>query len=311
MSTLPTGVVTFLFSDLEGSTRLLEAHGAATGQALQRHHELFEDLIAANEGVIFETVGDAVYAAFASPPNALAAALDAHRALQADPWEEIGGRLACRIAIHSGSVETRGTHYFGPPLFRCARLQALAHGEQTVLSQATASLVNGNLPPGATLLDRGIHRLKDLHEPEHVFELQHPDLRTDFPPLRSLDAGPHNLPTQLSSFVGREEELATSAASSARPGWSRCPARAASARPGSPSRRRPTRSTTSRTAPASSTSPACARRTGYPRRSHRSSGCRKRRRPPPRSGSLAYLRTHRCCWSWTTSSSSCRTQPLS
>ena len=163
MSTLPTGVVTFLFSDLEGSTRLLEAHGnAAATQALARHHELFETLIAANQGVIFETVGDAVYAAFASPPNALAAALDAHRALQAEPWEEIGGRLACRIAIHSGSVETRGNHYFGPPLFRCARLQALAHGEQTVVSQATASLVNGSLPPGATLLDRGIHRLKDL-----------------------------------------------------------------------------------------------------------------------------------------------------
>ena len=159
--------------------------------------------------MIFETVGDAVYAAFASPPNALAAALDAHRALQAEPWEEIGGRLACRIAIHSGSVETRGAHYFGPPLFRCARLQALAHGEQTVVSQATANLVNGSLPPGATLLDRGTHRLKDLAEPEHVFELQHPDLRTDFPPLRSLDARPHNLPTQLSSFVGREGELAT------------------------------------------------------------------------------------------------------
>ena len=147
MTTLPTGVVTFLFSDLEGSTRLLEAHGAATGQALERHHELFRALMGDNNGVIFETVGDAVYAAFASPPNALAAALDAHRALKAEPWDEIGGRLACRIAIHSGSVETRGAHYFGPPLFRCARLQSLAHGEQTVVSQATASLVNGSLPP--------------------------------------------------------------------------------------------------------------------------------------------------------------------
>ena len=209
MPTLPTGVVTFLFSDLEGSTRVLEEYGnAAASRALTRHHEIYEGLIARNEGVIFETVGDAVYAAFARPEDSLAAALEAHRALQAEPWEEIGGRLACRIAVHTGAVEARGNHYFGPPLFRCARLQALAHGEQTVVSQATAGLVNGNLPPGAVLLDRGIHRLKDLHEPEHVYELQHPDLRTEFPPLRSLDARPNNLPIQLSSFVGREGELA-------------------------------------------------------------------------------------------------------
>jgi predicted ATPase/class 3 adenylate cyclase len=207
---LPTGVVTFLFSDMEGSTRVLEEYGnAAAAHALERHHEIYEELIARNQGVIFETVGDAVYAAFARPPDALAAALDAHRALKAEAWEEIGGRLACRIAVHTGGVEARGAHYFGPPLFRCARLQALAHGEQTVVSQAAANLVNGSLPPGAQLLDRGIHRLKDLQEPEHVYELQHPDLRTEFPPLRSLDVRRHNLPVQLSSFIGRERELAS------------------------------------------------------------------------------------------------------
>jgi len=204
----PEGVVTFLFSDLEGSTRLLESYGAATGVALARHHELFEGLIDRNRGVIFETVGDAVYAAFSSPADCVAAALDAHRALAADLWQEVGGRLACRISIHTGSVERRGSRYFGAPLFRAARLQALAYGEQTVLSAVTAALVSHDLPPGAQLIDRGVHRLKDLQEPEHVFELQHPDLRTEFPPLKSLDARPHNLPVQLSSFVGREDELA-------------------------------------------------------------------------------------------------------
>jgi class 3 adenylate cyclase len=147
-------VVTFLFSDLEGSTRVLEEHGtAAATRALARHHEIYEDLIARNRGVIFETVGDAVYAAFAQPPAALQAALDAHRAQKAEDWTDIGGRLTVRIAIHTGAVETRGSHYFGPPLFRCARLQALAHGEQTLISQATASLANGSLPAGAQLID--------------------------------------------------------------------------------------------------------------------------------------------------------------
>ena len=176
--------------------------------ALARHHELFEGLVDRNRGVIFETVGDAVYAAFSSAADGVAAALDAHRALAADPWPEVGGRLACRISIHTGAVERRGSRYFGAPLFRAARLQALAYGEQTVLSAITAALVTHDLPPGAQLIDRGVHRLKDLQEPERVFELQHPDLRTEFPPLKSLDARPHNLPVQLSSFVGRDEELA-------------------------------------------------------------------------------------------------------
>ena len=205
---MPEGTVTFLFSDLEGSTRLLEAYGEVTHAALNRHHDIFQDVIEGNRGVIFETVGDAVYAAFSTPTDALVAAIESHRALAADGWPEVGGRLACRIAIHTGPVERRGGRYFGSPLFRCARLQALAYGEQTVVSAATAALAADSLPDGARLIDRGIHRLKDLQEPEHVFELQHPDLRTEFPPLKSLDARRHNLPVQLSSFIGREQELA-------------------------------------------------------------------------------------------------------
>jgi predicted ATPase/class 3 adenylate cyclase len=207
MVQLPSGTVTFLFSDVEGSTQLLERHGAAMGGALARHHALFEQIIERHGGAIFETVGDAVYAAFPTAAAAVAAALDGHRALAAEDWGSLG-RLAVRIALHSGAVEQRGDHYFGPALFRAARLQALGYGEQTLLSAVTARLTADALPTGASLRDLGSHRLKDLGEAEQVFQLVHPDLRAEFPALKSLDAHPHNLPIQLSSFVGREAELA-------------------------------------------------------------------------------------------------------
>ena len=204
---MPEGAVTFLFSDVEGSTQLLERHGARMGTALARHHSIFEHLVSLHGGRIFETVGDAIYAAFAQPSQAVHAALDAHRHLAAEDWGSIG-RLAVRIAVHTGEVERRGDHYFGPALFRAARLQALGYGEQTLLSAVTVGLVKDALPDGASMRDLGRHRLKDLAEAEHVFQLVHPELRSDFPPLKSLDAHPHNLPIQLSTFVGRERELA-------------------------------------------------------------------------------------------------------
>jgi predicted ATPase/class 3 adenylate cyclase len=206
MTELPSGAVTFLFSDVEGSTQLLERHGARMGPALARHHELFEQTVSAHDGAIFETVGDAVYAAFAGPSDAVGAALDAQRALVAEDWGPIA-RLAVRIAIHTGEVERRGDHYFGPALFRCARLQAIGFGEQTLLSGLTARLVADALPEGTSLRDLGSHRLKDLGEPEQVFMLVHPNLRDEFPPLKSLDLHPNNLPMQLSSFVGRDREM--------------------------------------------------------------------------------------------------------
>ena len=207
MAELPSGTVTFLFSDVDGSTQLLERHGAAMGSALARHHALFEQSVQHHGGVIFETVGDAVYAAFSDAGAAGAAALDAQLALAAEDWGSIG-RLAVRIALHTGTVERRGDHYFGPALFRVARLQALGYGEQTLLSGVTARLAADTLPELASLRDLGTHRLKDLGEPEHVYQLMHPELRAEFPPLKSLDAHPHNLPLQLSSFVGREAEVA-------------------------------------------------------------------------------------------------------
>jgi predicted ATPase/class 3 adenylate cyclase len=207
MRSLPEGTVTFLFSDVEGSTTLLEEHGAAMGSALASHHELFEEVVGRHDGVIFETVGDAVYAAFARPADAVSAAIDAQRELLAHDWGPIES-LKVRIACHSGHVERRGAHYFGPALFRASRLQALAHGGQVLVSGVTSRLVD-DLPPGAALRDLGLHRLKDLGEPERVFEATHPDIPDDHPPIAGLDAHRHNLPIQLSSFVGRQTELAS------------------------------------------------------------------------------------------------------
>jgi predicted ATPase/class 3 adenylate cyclase len=199
--------VTFVFTDLEGSTALLEAHPAAYREAVRRHHALLRDAVEAQGGAVFETVGDAVYAAFASPAAAVAAALDGQRALRAEAWGATG-ELRARMGVHLGEVERQGAHYFGAPLYRCARLTAAAHGGQTVLSGAAAALVRDALPAGAGLLDLGEHRLKDLATPERVFQLLHRDLPAAFPPLRSLDARPHNLPLQVTGFVGREGELA-------------------------------------------------------------------------------------------------------
>jgi predicted ATPase len=203
---LPAGTVTFLFTDLEGSTRLLEAHPTAYRDAVRRHHDLLRETVEGHGGVVFETVGDAVYAAFAQATDAVAAALAGQVALQREDWEEVGA-LRARMGLHTGEVERQGAHYFGAPLYRCARLTAAAHGGQVVLSAAVAELVRGALP-AASLRDLGAHRLKDLQNPERVFQLTAPELSGDFPPLRTLDARPHNLPLQLTSFVGRERELA-------------------------------------------------------------------------------------------------------
>jgi predicted ATPase/class 3 adenylate cyclase len=211
---LPTGTVTFLFTDLEGSTRLLEAHPAAYRDAVRRHHALLRGAVEANGGVVFETVGDAVYAAFARPTDAVAAALAGQVALHQEDWGALGaaGALRARMGLHTGEVERQGGHYFGAPLYRCARLTATAHGGQVVLSAATAELVRGALPAAASLRDLGEHRLRDLAGPERVFQLGHPDLPAEFPALRTLDSAPNNLPLQLTSFVGREPELAEVAA---------------------------------------------------------------------------------------------------
>jgi predicted ATPase/class 3 adenylate cyclase/DNA-binding CsgD family transcriptional regulator len=204
---LPTGTVAFLFTDLEGSTRLLQAHPEAYRGAVARHHALLRAAVEGHGGVVFETVGDAVYAAFARPTDAVAAALAGQLALQREPWGEVGP-LRARMGLHHGEVELQDGHYFGAPLYRCARLTATAHGGQVVLSGPAAELVRDALPERATLRDLGEHRLEDLIRPERVSQLVAPDLPADFPPLRVADARPTNLPAQRNPFVGRGREIA-------------------------------------------------------------------------------------------------------
>lgn len=153
MASMPEGTVTFLFSDVEGSTQLLERHGTAMGNALARHHTLFEEIVGRRHGVIFETIGDAVYAAFARPADAVASAVDAHRALATEDWGPIG-RLAVRIAVHTGAVERRGSHYFGSALFRAARLGPSGTASRPccpVLRRASSQIRSRRAPRFATL----------------------------------------------------------------------------------------------------------------------------------------------------------------
>ncbi|MFQ5927164.1 MAG: tetratricopeptide repeat protein [Terriglobia bacterium] len=203
---LPAGTVTFLFTDIEGSTRLLERHPEVYSAALAHHHVLMQDIITAHRGTVFQTVGDAVCAAFARPTDAVTAAVATQQALQEKQWRELGA-LWVRMGLHTGEVEQWGGDYFGPPLHRCQRLMAAASGGQVVLSSVTAELVQDGLPEGVSLVDLGEHRLKDLQRPERVFQLVHPDLRVEFPPLQTLNLRPHRLPLQPTSLIGRDREV--------------------------------------------------------------------------------------------------------
>ena len=205
---LPTGTVTFLFTDIEGSTRLWEQHPEGMRLALARHDTLLRQAIEANEGIVFKTIGDAFCAAFATAPNALSAALAAQCALHTEPWTE-GLVLRVRMALHTGAAELRDNDYFGQPLNRTARLLAIGHGGQALVSAATQELTRDMLPPTVTLSEVGEHRLRGLSRPETVFQLIHPDLPAEFPPLKSLDNPQlsNNLPQQVTSFIGREKEI--------------------------------------------------------------------------------------------------------
>ena len=206
---IPSGAVTLLFTDIEGSTRLWESEPAAMGQALRRHDEVLRQAIEQAGGYVFKTVGDAFHAAFADADSALAAVLAAHQALAAEQWPT-SRPIRVRMSLHTGVSEERDGDYFGPVVNRAARLEAVAHGGQVLLSGATAELLGGRLPADVSLTDLGLHRLKDLGRPEQVFQLQAGFLAADFPPLSSLDNPdlPNNLPCVLSPFIGRARELA-------------------------------------------------------------------------------------------------------
>src|SRR5215204_4619031 len=213
MADPPTGTVTFLFTDIEGSTLLWERDARAMRSALARHDEILRSVIEERGGHVFKTVGDAFCAAFPSAPEALGTAIFAQRALHDEEWEE-GATIRVRVALHTGAVDEQGGDYFeqrgdyfGPALNRVARLLSAAHGGQTLLSLATQELVRDVLPVDARLDDLGERRLKDLFRPERVFQVTVPDLPSEFPPLRTLESLRNNLPLQPTPLVGREQEV--------------------------------------------------------------------------------------------------------
>ena len=207
MTDFPSGTVTFLFTDVEGSTRRWEQDTPAMLGTVQRHFTLLDNAIVANNGVRFKTVGDAIQAAFPTAPDALRAAVAAQRALAAADWGALGP-LAVRMALHTGVAEPRDGDYLAPALNRLARLLATAAGSQIVMTEATRNLVRDALPDDVQLRDLGEHRLRDLREAERIFQVDAAGLPTRFPPLQTIDRHMHNLPAQVTAFVGREREVA-------------------------------------------------------------------------------------------------------
>jgi predicted ATPase/class 3 adenylate cyclase len=204
----PTGLVTCLFSDIEGSTRIELALGTGPYRDVrERHRQLLRAAFAAHGGHEQSTEGDSFFVIFRRAGDSVRAAIDAQRAIAAEPWPD-EGTVRVRMGLHAGEVESSGDDVIGYAINRTARITALAHGGQVLLSDATRAVIADDLPEGATLRDLGVHRLRDLREPEPLVQLVIEGLPDTFPPLRSLDARPNNLPTQLTTFVGRDRELA-------------------------------------------------------------------------------------------------------
>jgi predicted ATPase/class 3 adenylate cyclase/Flp pilus assembly protein TadD len=216
-SNWPTGTLTFVFTDIEGSTTLWEKTPEAMQDALAQHDRTLREAIASAGGRIVKSTGDGVHAVFDTPVKALIACITAQRALQAVALRaragapEEGGETAppvlkVRMGMHAGTAELRDRDYYGTTLNRAARIMSAAHGEQILLSAAAAELLQGRLPAGVSLREMGEHRLKGLLKPERLLQVIAPDLRADFPPLATLTG--HNLPTERDAFVGRREALA-------------------------------------------------------------------------------------------------------
>jgi predicted ATPase/class 3 adenylate cyclase/DNA-binding winged helix-turn-helix (wHTH) protein len=204
--TLPSGTVTFLFTDVEGSTRLWDEHPEEMRTALARHDEILRDAVEQHDGRIVKTTGDGLHAAFALAHDAVAAALEAQRALVTEDWA-LAEPLRVRMGLHTGGAELREGDYYGPAVNRAARVSGAAHGGQILLSHTTQELVQDVLPEDTALVDLGDHRFRGLSRPERAFQLAGVGLDESFPPLQTLAAHPGNLPEPLTSFVGREYEL--------------------------------------------------------------------------------------------------------
>ena len=207
---LPTGTVTFLFTDLEGSTRLWEQHPDDMRGALARHDEILRDVVEKHDGSVVKTTGDGLHAAFATAHGAVAVAIDAQRGLGDEPWT-LPEALRVRMGLHTGEADLRDGDYYGTAVNRAARIASVAHGGQIVCSRATEELIHDALGRAVELLDLGNHQLRDLARQEHVFQVCAEGLQREFPPLRSLDAFPGNLPSRPTSFIGRDADLSKAA----------------------------------------------------------------------------------------------------
>jgi predicted ATPase/class 3 adenylate cyclase/Tfp pilus assembly protein PilF len=206
-TSLPEGTVTFLFTDIEGSTRLLQHLGDRYADLLAEHRRLLRAAFSAHQGHELGTEGDSFFVVFSRASDALHAVIDAQRALAAHPWPE-GAPVRVRMGLHTGEPILTPEGYVGLDVHRAARVNGCGYGGQILLSQGTRDLLGHELPSGVTLRDMGEHRLKDLLHPEHLFQVVIEGLPADFPALKSLSIKPNNLPLQLSSFIGREQEMA-------------------------------------------------------------------------------------------------------
>jgi len=203
---LPSGTVAFLFTDIEGSTQRWDQHHDAMDEAVKRHDVIVRKAIESREGYVFKTVGDAFCASFAGAPSAVAAAIDIQRALANEDFATVDG-VRVRIGLHVGDASERDGDYFGPAVNRTARLMSIGHGGQILLSGIMRELAESDFPAGTALVDLGSRRLKDLTEPEQVWQLSIDGLPQEFPALASLDARPNNLPAQLSRLIGRDADV--------------------------------------------------------------------------------------------------------
>ena len=204
MPTPPSGNVTFLFTDVEGSTALWDRHPAAMKDLLAEHDRIVRSVVEAHGGYVFTTAGDSFSVAFAQVRDALDAALEVQLSLGGRPGEIT---LRVRAGIHTGEATERDGDYFGPALNRCARITGAGHGGQILISGTSGALLADGLPERVDLLDLGVHRLRDLVEPERILQVCHPDLDREFPKIRTIEGPGDTLPTQLTSFIGREHEI--------------------------------------------------------------------------------------------------------
>src|SRR5579864_1291279 len=208
MRSLPTGTVTFLFTDIEGSTALLQRLGDRRyAEVLEEHRRVLREAFGEGHGQLVNTLGDSFLVAFSRARDALAAAVAAQLTLAKHVWPD-GASLRVRMGLHTGEPVGGTGDYVGLDVHRASRICSAGHGGQILVSRTVADLTTPDLPPGVNLKDLGAHRLKDLREREHLLQVMHPDLPADFPALKSVDARPNNLPVQLTSFVGREREIA-------------------------------------------------------------------------------------------------------